>query len=137
LASLLLRGTLGLLILLHGIAKVVGGPGFILNVVAKAGLPSFVAYGVYIGEVLAPLLLIAGLWTRAAAAVVAVNMLFALMLVHTGDLFSLTKTGGWALELQALYFVSAIAIALMDGGRFSVDAVMRHRMTGRLAIASA
>jgi putative oxidoreductase len=137
LASLLLRATLGSLILLHGIAKLIGGPGFILSVVAKAGLPSFVAYGVYIGEVLAPLLLIAGLWTRAAAAVVAVNMLFALMLVHTGDLFSLAKTGGWALELQALYLVSAIAIALTGGGRFSLDAVVGRRMPGLLATASA
>jgi uncharacterized membrane protein YphA (DoxX/SURF4 family) len=101
--------------------------GLYISCIAEinASISSFVAYGVYIGEVLAPLLLIAGLWTRAAAAVVAVNLLFALLLVHTADLFSLTKTGGWALELQALYLVSAIAVALTsrvsEGLMFSPD----------------
>ena len=118
--KLLLRVVLGVLILLHGIAKIVGGPGFIVGVVSKAGLPAALAYGVYIGEVIAPLLLIAGLWTRAAAVVVAVNMLFAVLLVHTGDLFKLSQTGGWALELQGLMFAVAAAIALFGAGRYSV-----------------
>jgi len=34
---------------------------------ANAGFPSALGYLVYVGEVLAPLLLIVGLWTRAAA----------------------------------------------------------------------
>jgi putative oxidoreductase len=119
-AKLLLRLTLGGLILLHGIAKLKGGPGFVMGVVDKAGLPSFVAYGVYIGEVLAPLLLIIGLWTRAAALVVAVNMVFALYLVHVPQFFTLSQTGGWALELQGLYFMTAVVVALLGAGRISV-----------------
>ena len=121
--KLLLRLTLGVLILLHGIAKVVGGPGFILGVVAKAGLPSVLAYGVYVGEVLAPLLLIAGIWTRAAAIVVAVNMVAAIFLVHSGELLQLTKTGGWALELQGLFLAMAVALAFLGAGRYSVGGV--------------
>ena len=35
---LLLRLSLGLLILLHGVSKIRGGPGFVLDVVEKAGL---------------------------------------------------------------------------------------------------
>jgi putative oxidoreductase len=91
-----------------------------MGVVDKAGLPSFVAYGVYIGEVLAPLLLIIGLWTRAAALVVAVNMVFALYLVHVPQFFTLSQTGGWALELQGLYFMTAVVVALLGAGRISV-----------------
>ena len=117
---LLLRVSLGALILLHGIAKVVAGPGFIVGMLAKAGLPSVIAYGVYVGEVVAPLLLIAGLWTRAAAAVVVVNMVVAVLLVHAGELHKLTQTGGWALELQGLYLVAALAVALLGAGRYSV-----------------
>lgn len=120
LAKLLLRVVLGVLILLHGIAKLKGGPGFVLGAVEKAGLPAALAYGVYIGEVLAPLLLIAGLWTRIAAAIVAVNMLFALYLVHVPQLGQLANTGGWALELQGLYLATALALVLMGAGRFSV-----------------
>ena len=112
LGKLLLRVALGVLILLHGIAKLKAGPGFVMGVVAKAGLPAALAYGVYIGEVLAPLMLIVGLWTRIAALVVAVNMLFAIYLVHMPQLGLLNNTGGWALELQAFYFVSALVVAM-------------------------
>ena len=119
-ARLLLRVSLGALILLHGIAKLAGGPGFIVGLLAKAGLPSALAYGVYVGEVIAPLLLIAGVWTRPAAAVVAINMVVAVLLAHTGQFFTLSNTGGWAIELQALYFVAAVAVALLGAGRYSV-----------------
>ena len=117
---LLLRVVLGLLILLHGIAKLKGGPDFIVGAVVKAGLPAVFGYFVYVGEVLAPLLLIAGLWTRAAAGIVAINMVVAVLLVHINDLFSLSKTGGWALELQGMFFFTAIAVALLGAGRYSV-----------------
>ena len=119
-AKLLLRLVLGLLILLHGISKIKGGPGFILDVVERAGLPEPFGYLVYVGEVLAPLLIIIGLWTRAAALVVAINMLFAVGLVHMGQLFELAPEGGWALELQGLFLVVAIAVALLGAGRYSV-----------------
>ncbi len=118
--KLLLRLSLGIMMLLHGIAKVIGGPGFIMGLVTKAGLPSFVAYGVYVGEVLAPLLLIAGLWTRAAALVVVVNMVVAIVLVHSSELLTLGKTGGWALELQGLFLTMALALVFLGAGRYSV-----------------
>ena len=119
-AKLLLRLALGLLILLHGISKIRGGPGFILDVVEKAGLPEPFGYLVYVGEVLAPLLVIVGLWTRAAALVIAINMVVAILLVHTGQLLQLSPEGGWALELQGLYLVVPIAIALLGAGRYSM-----------------
>lgn len=123
LAKLLLRVMLGVLILLHGISKIRGGPGFILDVVERAGLPEPFGYLVYVGEVLAPVLLIVGLWTRAAAFVVAINMVFAVLLVHAGDLLTITKTGGWALELQGLFLVVAVAVALLGAGRYSVGGI--------------
>jgi putative oxidoreductase len=122
-AKLLLRITLGVLILLHGISKIKGGPGFILDVVERAGLPEPFGYLVYVGEVLAPLLIIVGWWTRLAAFVVAVNMVFAVLLVHTGDLFKLNDTGGWALELQGLFLAVAIAVTLLGAGRHSVGGI--------------
>jgi putative oxidoreductase len=123
LAKLLLRVVLGLLILLHGIAKIKGGPDFVMGAVAKAGLPPAIGYLVYIGEVLAPILVIIGLFTRPAALVIAINMLFALYLVHTTQFLSLSQTGGWALELQGMYLATAIAVALLGAGRYSVGGV--------------
>jgi putative oxidoreductase len=117
---LLLRASLGVFMLFHGIEKVMSGPAGIVGLVEKAGLPGPLGYLVYIGEVLAPLLLVVGLWTRAAAAVVAINMVVAVYLVHVHELFTLSKTGGWALELQGFYFFTALAVMLLGAGRFSV-----------------
>jgi putative oxidoreductase len=118
---LILRLAVGALILLHGIAKLRSGVGPIGGMLASHGLPPVLAYGAYVGEVMAPVLLIVGLWTRAAAALVAVNMLFALGLAHLGDLATLQpKTGGWAVELQMMYLWSAVAIVLLGAGRFSL-----------------
>ena len=122
-AKLVLRLTVGLLILLHGISKIQGGPGFILDIVEKAGLPDPFGYLVYVGEVLAPILVIVGLWTRVAAVVIAINMIVAVLLVHTGQLLELSPEGGWALELQGLYLAVPIAIALLGAGRYSVGGV--------------
>jgi putative oxidoreductase len=119
--KLILRLALGISLLLHGIAKLTGGIGFITATVTGAGLPAALAYGVYIGEVVAPLMVIAGWYSRIGAAIIAVNMLFAIGLVHSSELFTLSKTGGWALELQGLILFSAIAIALIGPGKFAVN----------------
>lgn len=119
LGKLVLRVTLAVLILLHGIAKIMGGIGFITGMVSKLGLPPALGYLVYVGEVVAPLLMLVGIWTRLAALVVAINMVVAIVLVHAGELFMLTKNGGWALELQGMFLFSALAVALLGAGRFS------------------
>lgn len=118
--KLLLRVSIGLLVLLHGIFKITHGVGFIGGMLDKAGLPGFLAYGVYLGEVVAPLMMMLGVGARAGAALVVVNMLVALGLVHLGDLLAMTKQGGWALELQGLYLFGALAVVLLGAGRYSV-----------------
>jgi putative oxidoreductase len=123
LGKLVLRATLAILILFHGISKVIGGPAFILGLVEKAGLPPVLGYGVYVGEIIAPLLVLIGIMTRPAAFVMAINMVVAVGLVHMGDLMSMSKTGGWALELQGIYLGAAIAVALLGAGRFSAAGV--------------
>lgn len=117
---LILRLALGTLILLHGIAKLSGPPDAIVGMLAKVGLPGMLVYGVYIGEVVAPVLLILGLWTRAAALVIAVNMIAAVGLAHMNQLASIGPQGGYALELQAMFLFSAVALAFLGAGRYSV-----------------
>ncbi|HZI83246.1 MAG TPA: DoxX family protein [Casimicrobiaceae bacterium] len=120
LGKLVLRLTLGGLLLLHGLSKLQAVPVGIMDRLADVGLPSALGYLVYVGEVLAPLLLIVGVWTRAAAVLVAINMIVAVVLVHASQLDELTHSGGWALELQGFYFFTAVAIMLLGAGKFSV-----------------
>jgi putative oxidoreductase len=117
---LVLRVLLSVLILFHGVSKLIGGVGFITGMLAKAGLPGALGYLVYVGEVIAPLLVLFGVFTRIAALVVVVNMIVALLLVHTSQFFTLNDTGGWALELQAMYLGAAVVIALLGAGRYSI-----------------
>jgi len=119
--KLVLRLTLGILILLHGIFKLMHGIGPIQGMVTGMGMPAFVAYGVFAGEVLGPLLLIIGFYARIGAALIAINMLFAFALVHTAELTSLTQNGGWALELQGMFLFTAVALALMGPGRIGIN----------------
>lgn len=119
--KLLLRAALSILILFHGAAKLSGGLGFITGLVAQAGLPPALGYLVLVGEVAAPLMVLLGLWSRVGALVIAGNMVVALLLVHTGDFFKLNETGGWAVELQMLFLASAVAVALLGAGRYSIQ----------------
>lgn len=119
--KLVLRLTLGILMLLHGIAKISGGVAGVEKMLAGIGLPGFIAFGVYIGEVLAPILVIIGFYARVGAAVIVVNMIFAIVLAHQADLFTLTRTGGWALELQGFFLFTALALVLMGPGRYSIN----------------
>lgn len=118
LGKLVLRLTVGILMLFHGAAKIMhpGTVDYIGGVLSNAGLPSFLAYGVYLGEVIAPLMLILGIYSRYAAMIVIVNMLFAIGLMHSGEIFLLTDQGGWRLELQGFYLFGAIAIMFLGSG---------------------
>lgn len=123
LGKLVLRVSVGLLMLLHGIAKVQGGVGGISGMLAGHGLPGFLAYGVYLGEVVGPVLVIIGLFTRVGAMLMVGNMLVAVALAHMDELFSMGQMGGWALETQGLFLFGSVAIALLGAGRLSVGGV--------------
>ena len=121
LGRLVLRIALGVLVLMHGIAKLRGGVDPIEGMLTAQGLPGVLAYGALLGEVLGPLMLIAGFYGRIGALLIAINMLFALGLAHMGQLGQLNDQGGWALELQGMFLFSAIALALLGPGRYSVN----------------
>lgn len=120
--KLVLRLTVGGLMIFHGIAKILhpASLDFIGKSLAAHGLPTQLAYGVYAGEIVAPLMLILGIYSRAGAVLIVINMIFAILLVHSGDILTLTKHGGWALELQAFYLLGALSIAFLGSGRFAI-----------------
>jgi len=120
--KLVLRLTLGILLLFHGVAKI-SNPGsmeFIEGKLSAFDLTPYLAYGVFIGEIVAPLLIILGIFTRFGGSLVVCNMLFAILLVHQDELLSLGKHGGWALELQGFYLLCGLVIFLMGSGKFAI-----------------
>lgn len=119
--KLIMRATLAILILFHGVSKLINGADFITSLVAQAGLPPIVGNLVYIGEVIAPLMVLLGLWARIGGLIIAINMVVAILLVHTGELLQITQTGGWALELQAMFLATAVAVFFLGAGRFSIQ----------------
>ena len=121
LGKLLLRLTLGIFMLFHGYAKIVKGVSGIETSLISAGLPGWVAYGVYIGEVIAPLLVIFGFYARIGGLIILINMIFAILLSHATQLFDLGRSGGWALELQGFFLFTGLVIALIGPGRFSIN----------------
>ena len=120
--KLILRLSVGGLMLFHGISKLMhpGSLDFIAGMLAGYSLPAILAYGVYIGEVLAPLMVIAGYNARLGGLLMAINMLFALLLAHTGDFFSLSEHGGWMVELQMFYLLSAVSVVFLGSGNLAV-----------------
>lgn len=120
LGLLILRLTVGILMLLHGVAKLKGVSG-IEGMLSKNGLPTFLAYGVYLTEIVAPILMIIGFRTRLASAAFAFGALFAIALAHFDDIFSLNKNGGWAIELLGLFLFGSIVLFFTGGGKLSVS----------------
>ncbi|NQS84931.1 DoxX family protein [Pantoea allii] len=118
--KLLLRLTLGGLLLFHGEFKLVHGVGWIAHLLRQHGLPGFLAWGAWLGEIVAPLMLIVGFMTRPAAFIIAVNIVVATLLVKTGAVWHRTDVGAWALETEALFLLGAFIIMLLGPGKYTL-----------------
>ena len=118
--KLLLRFVVGGLMLFHGLHKLFGGVDGISAMLVAKGLPGFIAYGVLVGEVVAPILLILGVLTRPAALVLAFTMVVAWLMVGLGETGALDKTGAWAIESLVYFFVAALAIAFLCAGKYAL-----------------
>jgi putative oxidoreductase len=121
LGKLILRLAVAGLLLPHGLTKLFnpGSLAWIGDSLAAQGLPSFVAYGVLVGEVVAPAMALVGYRTRLAGALMVGNMLTAIALVHLGELTAFNANGGWALELQGLFLAGALALVFLGSGRMA------------------
>jgi putative oxidoreductase len=118
--KLILRVTVAVLMLMHGIAKMQNGIGWMAGMLQSHHLPVFVGYGVYVAEVIAPILLILGLFTRLAALVIAFDMVMAIVLAQSDKVFTRSQSGGWAIELEMFYLLASLAIFFLGSGRYAV-----------------
>jgi putative oxidoreductase len=117
-ALLILRLTLGIILLYHGIPK-------LMNFSATVGgfqtmglpAPSLTAAFALLAEVVGGLLILFGVAVDVAAILVMIDMLGAITLVHWSNGFDFTK-GGWEHPFTVLAI--ALVLALAGPGRLSV-----------------
>lgn len=117
---LLLRLTVGGLLLFHGISKLIHGVAWMAGPLSAFHIPFFVAYGVYVAEVVAPVAIIFGYRARIAALIVAFDLFMAIVLVAHGGITRINPGGGWGLEIEAFYLLTALVIFFIGSGKYSI-----------------
>lgn len=119
LALLVMRLVLGVIFVVHGYHNVFGGLHHHVQFVTSLGLPAWSAYLSAFAEFFGGLLVLIGLFTRAAAFAICIDMCVAIAKVHFHN--GLTGNGGYEFPLS----LAALAFALMflGGGSIALDHV--------------
>lgn len=122
-ALLLLRLAFGgLMIINHGwgkLMKLLAGPP--IKFADPLGLGSTISLQLAVlGEVICPILLVIGLFTRWAAIPALITMLVAAWIIHGGDPFK-------EQEKALLFAVSYLVLFLTGPGRYSIDTWWKNR----------
>jgi putative oxidoreductase len=109
------------LLLFQGVFKVKNGIGWMAGPLSAVGFPSFIGYAVYVAEIVAPIAADRKL-SHVAGAVIAFDMLMAIVLVLRSRMFSVNaQGGGWAIGLEMFFLLGGIAIIMLLGsGRYSL-----------------
>ncbi|WP_461638312.1 DoxX family protein [Labilibaculum euxinus] len=120
LGKLILRLSVGGLMLFHGVQKLLNGIGGVKFLIVKAGLPEMLSYGVYLGELIAPLLLLLGTYTRVSGLIIALTMLVSIPAAYPDGIFHLNEYGGLAIELNAMYLFGGLAVIFLGSGKYKL-----------------
>ena len=117
-AATLLRTSLGIMLLAHGLLKVFvftipGTVGFF----EKVGFPGILAYPVIAVEIVGGVMLIAGVYTRWES-LAAVPVLLGATMVHFGNGWMFANpNGGW--EFPVFWTVALVVQALLGDGAYT------------------
>jgi putative oxidoreductase len=128
-AALVLRGTLGAVLLAHGLLKFLvftlpGTAGFF----ASVGMPGWAAYIVAPFEVIAGVALLAG-YRSSLVALASLPVLLGALAVHLPNGWVFTNAnGGW--EFPAVLVLLAVGVALLGDGSFSARQAVGRRAPG-------
>ena len=126
-AALLLRVSLGSVLLAHGLLKVfVFTPAGTAGFFASLGLPAWLAYPTMAAEIVGGLLLIAGFQTRIVSLTV-LPILIGSLWVHSGNGWLFTnENGGW--EYSLFLSMAAAVQALLGNGAYSFNPFEKKKM---------
>jgi len=118
--KLILRFSIGFLLLFHGVHKLKYGVAYITKLLESQHIITWLAYGSYIIEIIAALFLIIGWKSRIWASLIALYMLVAIYLTKYSHLFSLSTNGALSIEREVLFFMGAFTIVLLGSGRYAI-----------------
>ena len=128
-ALLVARLVLGVVLVAHGWQKVfTNGLGATAEGFAGMGVPLAPVSAAFVGlvELVGGVLLVAGAATALVGVLVVLDMIGAALLVHVANgVFA--SDGGW--ELVGVIGATALVLAAVGAGRFSVDHVLASRRT--------
>jgi putative oxidoreductase len=122
---LILRLSIGGLMLFHGYHKLIHGIDGLVGMFSSKGFPGSIAYAVYLGELIAPIFIIIGYRTKLASLFIAATMLVAMFVAHADELLKIGDHGEWALELVGLYLFGALSIFFLGAGKLAVSSSNR------------
>ncbi|HEV7165797.1 MAG TPA: DoxX family protein [Gammaproteobacteria bacterium] len=117
--KLVLRLMVGGLLILHGFHKLVHGPGEVAGMLTAHGIPGFLAWGVYLGEVVGPALILLGVYARIGGLLVLASMVVAVLVTHGLNIFHINEYGGLGIELEVFYGIGGLCIAMLGAGAYS------------------
>lgn len=118
---LILRLNIAVWMLFHGVYKLIHGVDVIKGMLATIGLPTFLAYGVHIGETIAPILIIVGYRTKLASLIFTLVMVVAFGMAHLENFFSLGKSGAWTHETIALFLLGGLGLTFTGAGKYALS----------------
>ncbi len=120
-ALLLLRVTIAVLMLTHGIPKLDMLNADPIEFMNFMGLgPEISLYLTIFAEVICSLLLLFGIATRLAAIPLIITMLVAIFVAHINDPLA-------SMEMAIHYLLVYLVLLLLGAGRYSVDYALSHR----------
>lgn len=121
LGLLILRASIAFTMLIYGSTKLIDGNEFIETLLEQFGLPVFIANGVFVGEIVAPILILIGYRTKLAGLVFAINCLVAILMVQLPNLFKLNEFGGWAIGPIFIYLMFGLAMFFTGAGKYALS----------------
>jgi|TARA_B110000483_G_scaffold134198_1_gene160561 putative oxidoreductase len=114
---LIIRVAFAVLVLFHGWHKVRYGIDMPMARMESWGIPGFLMYFAYISEVVAPLLIFAGLFSRLSALTIFGTMIFVMYIeIRTG--LSVDQFGAPNIEGQLFYFLLSAGLIFTGPGRY-------------------
>ena len=120
-ALLVMRLVLGVIMVTHGYQKTFRHPHDFVHMVSGMGLPGWLAYLSMLAEFVGGLMVLAGLFTRAAAFAICIDLAVAIWKVH----FHNGLTGNGGMEFPLAVATLAFGLLFFGAGPIAIDHILR------------